>query len=253
MASGTTHKLHRALERRAGTFTILATLAILVGGIAEIGPLMMTQYEGPEADHVEPYTPLELAGRDIYVREGCYNCHSQMIRPMVAEVKRYGEWTRSWEIVHDRPFQLGSRRIGPDLAREGGIRTDAWHWDHFRDPRAMQPGSIMPSYAWLLRWRIDPADIQASVRAMQRLGVSYPADAVERTPALLQAQGEQIVANLAEVGIEAEWDLEVIALIAYMQRLGTDFQRVQQIMNPEEPQAQVEGTDGDSARLEVAP
>jgi cytochrome c oxidase cbb3-type subunit I/II len=216
---------HRKLERRGPTFAVVATVAILIGGLVEIVPLYLVDFEGPEAAEVPPYTPLELAGRDIYIREGCYNCHSQMVRPMYAETLRYGEWSRAYEMVHDRPFQLGSRRIGPDLAREGGLRSDAWHYDHFRDPRALQPGSIMPSYSWLLTWRVDVADVQASVGAMMTLGVPYEADAVETTEASMRAQGEAIVGRLREVGIAgAEWDHEVIAMIAYMQQLGTHLQ-----------------------------
>ncbi len=214
---------HRALERRTTLFAVLATVAVAIGGAVEIVPMYFVEAAAPEGD-VEPYSPLELAGRDIYIREGCYNCHSQMIRPTYAETLRYGEWTRSYELMWDRPFQLGSRRIGPDLAREGGIRSDAWHYDHFRDPRSLQVGSIMPSYEWLLSWKIDPADVQASVEAMKTLGVPYEATDLASVEAALQAQGNQIVANLAENGVEAEWDDEVIALIAYMQHLGTTLQ-----------------------------
>jgi cytochrome c oxidase cbb3-type subunit I/II len=228
---------HRALERRSAIFAGLATVAILIGGLAEIVPMYLVSWQGSEAAEMPPYTPLELAGRDIYLREGCYNCHSQMIRPMYAETLRYGEWTRSWELVHDRPFQLGSRRIGPDLAREGGVRTDAWHYDHFRDPRSMQPGSIMPSYRWLLTQEVDVADIQASLRAMQTLGVPYSDETIEQAGALMEQQAQAVVQNLAAVGItearwndevhaQVAWNQEVIALIAYLQVLGTRYDQI---------------------------
>lgn len=214
---------HRFFEQRAAIFTGLATVTILIGGLVEIVPMFTVAVDEADAALVEPYTPLELAGRDIYLREGCYNCHSQMVRPMYAESLRYGEWSRSAEYVHDRPFQLGSRRIGPDLAREGGLRSHAWHFDHFRDPRAVQPGSIMPAYSWLHTRAVDVADIEASMRAMQRLGTPYSDEEVASTGALMQAQGEAIVAELATNGIETTWDREVIAMIAYMQRLGTSL------------------------------
>jgi cytochrome c oxidase cbb3-type subunit I/II len=216
---------HRTLERRTTLFAVLATVAVVIGGAVEIIPMYYVDAVAPNGPgSVEHYTPLELAGRDIYIREGCYNCHSQMIRPTYSETLRYGEWTRSYEVMWDRPFQLGSRRIGPDLAREGGLRSDAWHYDHFRDPRALQVGSIMPSYEWLLRWKLDPADVQASVQAMQTLGVPYTDQDVATVEASLQAQGQQIVDNLSGTGIEAAWDDEVIAVIAYLQHLGTTLQ-----------------------------
>lgn len=217
------HWHRRLLEHRFTLFSVLTTIAILIGGIVEIVPMLLVS-EAQEGQALpDPYTPLELAGRDIYVREGCYNCHSQMIRPLYSETLRYGDWSRSIEYVWDRPFQLGSRRIGPDLAREGGLRNDAWHYDHFRDPRSVQQGSIMPAYPWLLRNKLNPEDVRASVRAMARLGVPYTAEQIEQVPELLRAEGQQYVDRLAETGHTAAWDDEVIALIAYMQRLGTDF------------------------------
>ena len=216
---------HKVIEHRTGLFALLATLAVVVGGLVEIVPMYYVDFEVP-AETVQPYTPLELAGRDIYVREGCYNCHSQMIRPTYSETLRYGEWTRSYELMYDRPFQLGSRRIGPDLAREGGLRSDSWHYAHFEDPRSMQIGSIMPSYSWLLRWKLDVADVTASVVAMKRLGVPYTDADVATVGASMQTQGETIAASIrADLdNVEVDWDHEVVALIAYMQQLGTNLQ-----------------------------
>jgi cytochrome c oxidase cbb3-type subunit I/II len=209
----------RVLENKAGLFAIVTTIAISIGGIVEIVP-MFTQAAGPEKpDWVSPYTPLEVAGRDIYIREGCYVCHSQMVRPMRAELLRYGEWTRAGEYRYDHPFLLGSRRIGPDLQRVGGKYPDAWHYEHMRDPRSTTPGSVMPPYAWLLERSIDAADVQASVNALRKVGVPY---ADTDVAASLARQGQEIVARLATAGIQTAPDREIVALIAYLQRLGVD-------------------------------
>jgi len=209
----------RVLENKAGLFAIVTTIAISIGGIVEIVP-MFTQAAGPEKpDWVSPYTPLEVAGRDIYIREGCYVCHSQMVRPMRAELLRYGEWTRAGEYRYDHPFLLGSRRIGPDLQRVGGKYPDAWHYEHMRDPRSTTPGSVMPSYAWLHDRSIDAANVQASVNTLRKVGVPY---ADTDVAASLAQQGQEIVARLATAGIQTAPDREIVALIAYLQRLGVD-------------------------------
>ncbi|NJD10502.1 MAG: cbb3-type cytochrome c oxidase subunit II, partial [Gemmatimonadetes bacterium] len=147
--NGAPDNLHRRLERRLGLFAILATLAISGGGIVEITPMFSAQLGPQPLPGVTPYTPLEVKGRDIYIREGCYLCHSQMVRPMRAELLRYGEWSRAGEYAYDRPFQLGSRRTGLDLMRVGGKYPDAWHYEHLRDPRTTSPGSNMPRNPWL--------------------------------------------------------------------------------------------------------
>jgi cytochrome c oxidase cbb3-type subunit I/II len=204
---------------------ILTTVLISVGGLAEILP-MFTVAANPRdlAHEIEPYTPLEVAGRDIYIREGCYTCHSQMVRPFRDETLRYGAWSRSAEYQWDRPFLLGSRRIGPDLHRVGGKYPDAWHYEHMRDPRSTSPGSIMPSYAWLLTWKIDPEDIRASVQALATVGTPYTEQEIADVPKQLELQGNDIVARLKQGGIDAAWDDEIVALTAYLQRLGKNLE-----------------------------
>jgi cytochrome c oxidase cbb3-type subunit I/II len=163
-----------------------------------------------------------VAGRDIYIREGCYLCHSQMIRPMRAEVLRYGEWTRAGEYAYDHPFLMGSRRMGPDLQRVGGKYPDAWHYEHMRDPRSVSPGSVMPPYAWLHRDTYDPADIQASLRALRRTGVPYTDAQIVDAPKAIADQAQGIVDRLKQSGVTTEPNREIVALIAYLQRLGKD-------------------------------
>jgi cytochrome c oxidase cbb3-type subunit I/II len=212
----------RFFERRSAVFAIATAVVISIGGLVEIVP-MFSAGAGPEqGDWVTPYTPLEVAGRDIYIREGCYLCHSQMVRPMRAEILRYGEWTRAPEYKYDRPFLLGSRRMGPDLQRIGGKYPDAWHFEHMRDPRTTSPGSVMPPYSWLHRDRIDPQDIRASVRALKRLGTPYTDAEVDGVANSLESQGTGIVQSLATAGIETVWDREIVAVIAYLQRLGVE-------------------------------
>ncbi len=212
----------RVLESRGGLFAVATTIAILIGGMVEILP-MYTAGAGPEtADWVTPYTPLEVAGRDIYVREGCYLCHSQWVRPMRAEVLRYGEWSRAPEYQYDRPFLLGSRRMGPDLHRVGQKYPDAWHYEHMRDPRSTSPGSVMPAYPWLLTERVTPADALASVGALRKAGVPYSDADVQGVAPSMEAQARQVVTNLAGARIETTPDTEIVALIAYLQRLGRE-------------------------------
>ena len=213
---------HRLLEGKSAWFAVFTTVAIMIGGLVEILP-MFTPTGGPEAlAGVTPYTPLEIAGRDIYVREGCYTCHSQMVRPMRAEVLRYGEWTRAGEYAYEHPFLLGSRRIGPDVQRVGGKYPDAWHYEHMRDPRSTSPGSVMPAYSWLHTRRYDPADIQASMRALARVGVPYSEADIDSAPERMATQALGITERLSQAGIATDTDREIVAMIAYLQRLGVD-------------------------------
>ena len=200
---------------------VATVVVISIGGLVEIVPMFTTAAQAVPS-WVTPNTPLEVAGRDIYVREGCYLCHSQWVRPMRAEVLRYGEWSRAAEYTYDRPFQFGSRRLGPDLHRVGGKYPDAWHFEHMRDPRSTSPGSVMPPYSWLHRDRVDPDDVRASVRALRAVGTPYSDADVEGVAASMEAQGGAIVQSLAASGLETQWDREIVAMIAYLQRLGVD-------------------------------
>lgn len=217
-------RFHRnVLEGKAAVMAIVTTVAISIGGIVEIIPMYTAEsLTWERAEWVTPYSPLEVAGRDIYIREGCYLCHSQMVRPMRAEILRYGEWTRAAEYQYDRPFLLGSRRLGPDLQRVGGKYPDAWHYEHMRDPRTTSPGSVMPNYGWLHEAKVDPADVAASVRALARAGTPYVGTDDDAVAGSLERQGSGVVANLATAGITAEWDDEIVAMIAYLQRLGVE-------------------------------
>ena len=214
--------LHRLIEGKGWLFAVLTTVAISIGGLVEIVP-MFTAKLGPEPlAGITPYTPLEIAGRDIYIREGCYTCHSQMVRPMRAEMLRYGEWTRAGEYAYDHPFLLGSRRTGPDLQRVGGKYPDTWHYEHMRDPRSTSPGSIMPTYPWLLSQRYDTSDVVASLRALRKVGLPYTDAQISGAPAAMRAQAAEIVGRLGSGGIKTDPDREIVALIAYLQRLGSD-------------------------------
>lgn len=218
---------HRALERRPVQFMILALVMILIGGIVELVPTFMIKSNIPTISSVQPYTPLELQGRDIYLREGCYVCHSQMIRPFRSETERYGEYSKAGEFVYDHPFQWGSKRTGPDLAREGvGIlkKPDSWHYVHMMDPRSLSSGSIMPEYSWLHTNELNISTTPAKIRAMQKLGVPYPEGYDQIANDDLMKQAEGIAANLEKDGIETAPNMEIIALIAYLQRLGKDLE-----------------------------
>ena len=215
---------HRLLEGKPLIFTVLAVVAILIGGIVEIIPMYLIKENVPTIASVKPYTPLEVLGRDLYIREGCLGCHSQMIRPFRSETERYGEYSKAGEFVYDHPFLWGSERKGPDLAREGGKYPAAWHYNHMDDPRATSPGSIMPRYSWLLTQKLETDSLPSRLAALRRVGVPYPAG-YENGPAQkdLQAQAEKITADLKQGAVTADSDREIIALIAYLQRLGTDI------------------------------
>jgi cytochrome c oxidase cbb3-type subunit I/II len=215
--------LHRRLERHGLFFTLLVLVCVLVGGVAELVPTIAIRDAAPEmhaADVTQPYRPLELLGRDVYVREGCYVCHSQMIRPFHAEKLRYGDPSTLGDSRWDRPFQWGSKRTGPDLARVGGKYPDLWHYEHMKDPRSISPGSNMPSYPWLFERRADLDSVQARLTAMRRLGVPYDAATVSGARDEARRHAERLAAGLAQQGAQVPWDREVVALIAYLQRLG---------------------------------
>jgi cytochrome c oxidase cbb3-type subunit I/II len=214
---------HRAWEGLPLTFTVMTALAVIVASLFEIVPTFLIKSNVPTIASVKPYTPLELAGRDLYIREGCFNCHSQMVRPFRYETERYGEYSKPGESVYEHPFLWGSRRIGPDLAREGGKYPDLWHVRHFQNPPEITARSIMPPYPWLLKNPIDFDRIQSRVDAMAMLGVPY-GDAIDRAPALARDQAKQIADGIvAQGGPNGLGDKEVVALIAYLQRLGRDI------------------------------
>ena len=214
---------HRRWEGAPLLFTSLTILAVVVASLFEILPTFLIKSNVPTIASVKPYTPLELAGRDVYIAEGCFNCHSQMIRPFRYETERFGEYSKPGESVYDHPFLWGSRRIGPDLAREGGKYPDLWHVRHFENPRAITANSIMPAYEHFLTKPLDFEGIQSRVDAMVMLGVPY-GEAVNSAPAIARAQASVIAAAIqAQGGPGGLEDKEMIAIIAYMQRLGRDI------------------------------
>lgn len=233
---------HTWLERRPVKLTIYATIAILIGGMVQIIPSLMVDEYVPVISSVKPYTPLELEGRDLYIREGCVSCHSQMIRPFRSEVERYGEYSKAGEYVYDYPFLWGSKRTGPDLMRVGAKYSDNWHLNHMYDPQSTSSGSIMPSYKWLVTSELDKSDTEAKMRALVTLGVPYTDEEIARAQEWMLEQGTQIEKNLysdpdfvttyeADKKYALENDMEfvdmrnreIVALIAYLQRLGTDI------------------------------
>ena len=233
---------HTWLERKPIQLTILATVAILIGGIIQIVPTILVKSNIPTISSVTPYTPLELEGRDLYIREGCVGCHSQMVRPFRSEVERYGEYAKAGEFVYDHPFLWGSKRTGPDLLRVGGKYSDNWHLNHMYDPQSTSSGSIMPAYQWLVRDAHDRSAIRDKMEAMVSLGVPYTEEDIANADRSMAEQAAQIEKNLYTdpdfaKGYEADKkyaaengqpfvemkDREIVALIAYLQRLGTDI------------------------------
>ncbi|WP_395002901.1 cytochrome-c oxidase, cbb3-type subunit II [Cypionkella sp.] len=222
---------HKFIETNASLLLVLSFIVVTIGGIVEIAPLFYIQNTIEKVEGVRPYTPLELAGRDIYIREGCYVCHSQMIRPMRDEVERYGHYSLAAESMYDHPFQWGSKRTGPDLARVGGRYSDAWHVDHLSNPQAVVPESVMPKYAFLSNAEIDGRYIEDIMKVHRMVGVPYTTEMLDAAVADFKAQAdpEADTAGLEErykkVNI-ANFDgnpalTEMDALIAYLQVLGT--------------------------------
>ena len=214
---------HSVVERKPLMMLVLSLVVVALGGLFELIPTFLVKSNIPTIASVKPYTPLELQGRDIYIREGCYNCHSQMIRPFRYEVARYGEYSKAGEFVYDHPFQWGSKRTGPDLARVGGKYPDSWHFNHMYDPTSMVPGSIMPSYPSLFDRELDTGTTNSKIHAMRKMGVPYPNGYEATANDDLKKQAEDITANLKNDKIDIPATREVIALIAYLQRLGTDI------------------------------
>ncbi len=216
---------HKWIERRPIQMLIASAVLILIGGMVEIFPMLLVDNNVPKIESVRPYTPLELEGRDIYIREGCLGCHSQMIRPFRSETERYGDYSKSGEFIYDRPFLWGSKRTGPDLHRQGGKYPDSWHYNHMLEPTSMSPGSIMPAYPWLIKDDLKTSLTAAKIRALQKLGTPYPEGYDEIALDDLQKQAAIITASLEKDGIQQEGlaQKEIVALIAYLQRLGTDI------------------------------
>ena len=214
---------HRNLERKPMTFMVLSVIVILIGGMVEMMPTFIISSNVPTIASVKPYSPLELQGRDIYIREGCVGCHSQMVRPFRSETERYGEYSKAGEFVYDHPFLWGSKRTGPDLHRLGGKYSNAWHFNHMLDPTTMSPGSIMPPYPWLVDQQLDTTTTSSKINAMRTLGVPYAENYEKIANSDLNKQARGISDNLKKDNVKVKEDREIIALIAYMQRLGTDI------------------------------
>jgi cytochrome c oxidase cbb3-type subunit I/II len=212
--------VHRNLEKMPIPFIVATFVAAAAGGILELVPAVLLEKIAPTQALVTPYRPLELEGRDIYVREGCYTCHSQMVRPFISEKIRYGEPSLAGEFVYDHPFQWGSKRIGPDLHRVGGKYSHAWHYNHLVDPTSTSPGSIMPAYAFMADRVLDTSLTRRKLEVMALLGVPYTQETIDQALTDLKQQAEEIATDLQSNGIAALPDTEIIALIAYMQKLG---------------------------------
>lgn len=221
---------HRRIERKPVTLLFFSTIAILIGGLVEFFPMVLVDENVPKITSVKPYTPLELEGRDLYIREGCVSCHSQMVRPFRWEVERYdlqgdAGYSKSGEFIYDRPFLWGSKRTGPDLHRVGGKYDDSWHYLHMKDPTSTSPGSIMPPYPWLYENDLDVSDLPAKIRVLQMLNTPYPEGYDEVALQDLRKQAAEVAAGLKEPSnnMEGLENKEIVALIAYLQRLGTDI------------------------------
>lgn len=227
---------HKSIERKPVQFMILSIIVVAIGGLIEIIPTMIVKSNVPTISSVKPYSPLELEGRDLYVREGCYNCHSQMVRPLRFETVRYGEYSKSGEFVYDHPFQWGSKRTGPDLAREGGLRSNFWHFQHMIRPKELSPGSIMPAYPWMNENELSTDLLENKINAMKTMGVPYPENYDKKALSDLKKQANEIAVDIvnnipgkklsdAEKAekVKSIENKEIIAIIAYLQRLGTDI------------------------------
>jgi cytochrome c oxidase cbb3-type subunit I/II len=221
---GARETVHRKLEGWPMIFSVLSLISILVGSAIEIIPSLVADKYVVKISAIKPYSALELYGRDIYVREGCYTCHSQTVRPLAHEVVRYGKVSDASEFIYDHPFQWGSKRTGPDLARVGGKYPHMWHYKHFWDPREVTAGSVMPRYTWLFDNKIPFHDIPAKMRVMQKLNVPYSDDEITQAVTNAKSQAQGIADELTQSGVPAKIvDREVVALISYLQRIGVDY------------------------------
>lgn len=214
---------HRILERMPFRFSVWVVVAVLIGGVVEFVPTWLVKSNIPTIASVKPYTPLEVEGRDIYIREGCVGCHSQMVRPFRSETERYGEYSKVGEFVYDHPFLWGSKRTGPDLHRVGGKYPNSWHYMHMKDPQSTAPGSIMPAYPWLYDKATDYSHLEGKIITLRKLGVPYAEGFEKQAEADAKAQAEKIAENLQSSKFDVTADKEIVALIAYLQRLGTDI------------------------------
>ena len=222
--------IHRFMERKAVPFSIAVFVALAIGGAVEIIPMVFVKSNVPTIETVTPYTPLELAGRDIYVSEGCYTCHSQMVRPFRWETDRYGEYSKIGEFVYDHPFQWGSRRTGPDLARAGVVggpmyKSVSWHYNHFMDPQKMNETSIMPKYSWFATKDVNLEQLPSKIKVMSTLGVPYPENFDQQAVEEYMFQAQKIVDELKDSEIEIEPTTQMVAIIAYMHKLGRDISK----------------------------
>ena len=215
-------KTQNFLENRAVILAILSFVAVSIGGLVQIIPVLREVPKNIELSTVTPWSPLEVEGRDIYIREGCNNCHSQQVRPILGETMRYGPQSRAGEFVYDTPHLWGSKRTGPDLARIGGKYNDLWHWKHNIEPRVMSPGSVMPNYPWLVTNKVDFSAISGKLSALQMIGIPYSDDQISNAAELAKSQAMTIAKGLTDQGEAATEDSEMIALISYLQRLGVD-------------------------------
>ncbi|WP_299823156.1 cytochrome-c oxidase, cbb3-type subunit I [uncultured Pontibacter sp.] len=214
---------HSWIEKRPTQMAIFATVAILIGGLVEFIPAFVIKSNVPTIASVKPYTSLELQGRDLYIKEGCVNCHTQMVRPFRSETERYGEYSKAGEFVYDHNFLWGSKRTGPDLHRVGGKYPHSWHYHHMMDPTSMSPGSIMPAYPWLFEQEVDMSTTEDKLKVLKKLGVPYEDEYIANANEELMKQANGVAADLAKEGIEVKPEAEIVALIAYLQRLGTDI------------------------------
>jgi cytochrome c oxidase cbb3-type subunit I/II len=216
-------KNHRIIERKPLKFALLAVVLVLIGGLVEAIPTFLIKSNIPTIASVKPYSPLELQGRDLYIREGCVSCHSQLVRPFRSETERYGEYSKAGEYVYDHPFLWGSKRTGPDLMREGMKYPNLWHYLHMQDPPTVSPGSLMPKFLWLYEQTLDTATTESKINAMRTLGVPYIQGYEKTANNDLVKQADVIAGDLQKQGVDVTSDKEIIALIAYLQRLGTDI------------------------------